>query len=388
MPRVGIIGGGITGLGLARDLAMRGLDVHLFERGSIGQETSSHTHGVLHSGARYAVKDPAAAKHCIQENRVLRDIAPHAVEDTGGLFLTVQGDSQSYRQEKLRACRECGIPVEEQDPSTVLDRHPYLTDDLKGAFAVPDAVFDPVKLMRSTAASAIDHGAAIHAATTVANINVAGSRATSVTARQDGEVHDVELDYVINAAGPWAGKVAALAGLDVPMRPTKGVMTVVDHGVDAVLNRCRPTDDGDIVLPSQDGAVIGTTSIEVDDPDDFPRDPDEERLMLQEGGAMVPEIEGATAERSYWGLRPLYSGAKETRDVTREFFLLDHADDGLERMCTVVGGKFTTHRYMAERTADRVCQTLGVDARCVTDENVLPVEDKLDDLFDGVSWPP
>jgi len=386
-PHVGIIGGGITGLGLARDLAMRGLEVTVFDRSSLGQETSSHTHGVLHSGARYAVKDPAAAKHCIEENRTLWEIVPHAIEDTGGLFLTLRGDSQAYRQDKIAACHECGIPVEERSPSAVKEEHPYLTEEIRGAFAVPDAVFDPVTIMRSTARSALDHGAAIHAETAVTDIRVSASEVVSLTVRQGGEVHDVGLDYVVNAAGPWAGEVADLAGLDVPMRPTKGVMTVTDHDIDPVLNRCRPTDDGDIVLPTAEGSVIGTTSIEVEDPDSFPRDPDEQHLMVQEGAAMVPGIEDATVERSYWGLRPLYSGAKETRDVTREFFLLDHADDGIENMCTVVGGKFTTHRLMAERTADHLCDRLGTGGRCRTAEEALP-EQGPDDLFEGVDWPP
>lgn len=386
-PHVGIIGGGITGLGLARDLAMRGLEVSLFERGSLGEETSSHTHGVLHSGARYAVKDPAAAKHCIEENRTLREIVPHAIEDTGGLFLTLSGDSQAYRQDKIDACHECGIPVEERSPSAVRDEHPYLTEDIRGAFAVPDAVFDPVTLMRSTARSALENGAAIHAETDVTDIAVRGSEVASLTARQGGEVHDVDLDYLVNAAGPWAGQVADLAGLEVPMRPTKGVMTVTDRDVDPVINRCRPTDDGDIVLPAAEGSVIGTTSIEVEDPDDFPQDPDEQRLMVQEGAAMVSSIDEATVKRSYWGLRPLYSGAKETRDVTREFFLLDHADDGLGNMCTVVGGKFTTHRLMAERTADHLCERLGVGEPCRTADEQLP-EGGPDELFEGIAWPP
>ncbi len=386
-PHVGIIGGGITGLSLARDLAMRGLEVTLFERSSLGDETSSHTHGVLHSGARYAVKDPAAAKHCIEENRILREIVPHAIEDTGGVFLTLKDDSQAYRQDKIGACHECGIPLEERSPSAVRDEYPYLTEDIRGAFVVPDAVFDPVAVMRSTARSALENGAAIHAETTVTDITVRGSEAVSLTARQGGEVHDVDLDHVVNAAGPWAGKVAGLAGLDVPMRPTKGVMTVTDHDVDPVINRCRQSDDGDIVLPTAEGSVIGTTSIGVEDPDEFPKDPDEERLMVQEGAAMVPGIADATVKRSYWGLRPLYSGAKETRDVTREFVLLDHADDGLENMCTVVGGKFTTHRLMAERTADHLCDRLGITEPCRTADKCLPAGGP-EDLFEDVGWPP
>lgn len=87
-----IIGGGITGIGIARDLAIRGLEVTVLEKGKIGCETSTHFHGMLHSGARYAVKDPYAAEKCMEENRILRDIAGQYIDFTEGLFLKRKED--------------------------------------------------------------------------------------------------------------------------------------------------------------------------------------------------------------------------------------------------------------------------------------------------------
>ena len=87
-----VIGGGATGTGIARDLAMRGVDVTLVDRGGLGGGTSGRSHGLLHSGARYAEADAEGAEECIVENRTLRDIAGACVRETGGLFVRLDGD--------------------------------------------------------------------------------------------------------------------------------------------------------------------------------------------------------------------------------------------------------------------------------------------------------
>ena len=82
-----VVGGGGTGTGTARDLAARGVDVTLVERGGLASGTSGRSHGLLHSGARYAESDPEGAVECREENEILRDIAGQWIDDTGGLFL-------------------------------------------------------------------------------------------------------------------------------------------------------------------------------------------------------------------------------------------------------------------------------------------------------------
>ena len=87
-----VIGGGATGTGVIRDLAMRGFKCILVEKGDLTNGTTGRYHGLLHSGGRYVVKDPQAAKECIEENRILRRIMPHCIEDTGGFFTLTPGD--------------------------------------------------------------------------------------------------------------------------------------------------------------------------------------------------------------------------------------------------------------------------------------------------------
>jgi glycerol-3-phosphate dehydrogenase len=108
---VAVIGGGATGVGVARDLSMRGVDVTLLERGpGLNAGTSGRSHGVLHSGARYAESDAEGAAHCLQENRILREIAGECVADSGGLFVRLADDDPDYFERKFDACHEVGMP--------------------------------------------------------------------------------------------------------------------------------------------------------------------------------------------------------------------------------------------------------------------------------------
>ena len=121
-----IIGGGATGGGVALDLALRGLKVALVERADLTDGTSGRYHGLLHSGGRYAVRDPESARECIEENRILRRIVPHAIEDTGGLFIQTPDDDPAYADKWVAACRAAGIEAEELSIAQMLREEPAL----------------------------------------------------------------------------------------------------------------------------------------------------------------------------------------------------------------------------------------------------------------------
>ena len=112
-----VIGGGATGAGTARDCALRGLRVLLVERFDFASGATGRNHGLLHSGARYAVTDRESAAECIRENMILRRIARHCVEPTDGLFITLPEDDLNYQATFVRACREAGIGAEIIDPA-------------------------------------------------------------------------------------------------------------------------------------------------------------------------------------------------------------------------------------------------------------------------------
>lgn len=387
-----VIGGGATGTGIARDLALRGVNVTLVDRNGLGSGTSGRSHGLLHSGARYAESDRVGAEECIEENEVLKGIAGACIRDTGGLFVRLEDDDPAYFEEKREACERADIPATVLSESEVQERVPELADEVEQAMEVPDAVIYPSRLVAANAADAREHGASIHPHAPVEDLTVEDGRVVSVDV--GGTVDDrIEAEYVVNAAGAWAGQLAEMAGVDVEMRPTRGVMISVEYdGLGPVLNRCRDPDDGDIVIPHEGEAVLGTTSVEVDDPDDYPKEEWEVERTFEECAAMLPPVADAPVVRKWWGVRPLYAPDEDERGgrgISRGFFRLDHADDGVENLVSVVGGKLTTYRQMAESTTDLICDRLDVDADSETaDRSLLGADDaeQLDafvEEFDG-----
>ncbi|WP_123534328.1 anaerobic glycerol-3-phosphate dehydrogenase subunit GlpA [Halosimplex salinum] len=388
-PHIAVVGGGSTGTGVARDLAMRGFDVTLVEQGNLTHGTTGRMHGLLHSGGRYAVSDQASATECIEENRVLRDIASHCVELTGGLFVKRPEDSEEYFQEKLAGCEACGIPAEVVSGAEARAMEPHLATDVEKAISVPDGAVDPFRLVVANAASAVEHGARVETHSKVTDLLVEDGEVVGLEVDHSSgpgvRVHGTEggretirADHVVNATGAWAGRIGDMAGLDIEVRPSKGVMTIMNvRQVDTVINRCRPKGDADIVVPHETTAILGTTDEEVSDPEDYPEEQWEVDMMIETLSELIPMLEEARTIRSFWGVRPLYEppdvGSEDPTDITRDFFLLDHDErDGLPGMTSIVGGKFTTYRMMAEDIADHVCDRFGVDADCRTADVPLP----------------
>jgi glycerol-3-phosphate dehydrogenase len=367
-----IIGGGATGGGTALDLALRGLRVALIERSDLTDGTSGRYHGLLHSGGRYAVRDPESAAECIVENRILRKIVPHAIEDTGGFFVQTPDDDPAYADKWIVACRECGIETEEISVGQMLKEEPALNPRITRVFRVPDASCDSFDVLTALGAAVSVLGGTVLTYHEIVGLTMAVGKVTGVTihSKRTGEEKRLGATLVVNAAGAWAGQIAAMAGCPLTVRPSKGTMIAMAYRfVNTILNRLHTPGDGDILVPVGTVTVIGTTSVNVLDPNETGVEPWEVQLMLREGEKLVPGFSQARALRAWAGVRPLYEEGKsiEGREAKRTFAVLDHATrDGVGGLVTVVGGKFTTYRLMAERAADIVCAHLGVTRPCTT----------------------
>ncbi len=373
-----VIGGGATGSGVLADLAMRGFQSILVERRDLAHGTTGRYHGLLHSGGRYVIKDPLAAGECITENRILRKIMPHAIEDTGGFFVVTPWDDPAFGDTFLRGCRNSGVPCEEVPLQQMLKEEPNLNPQISRCFRVPDAAADSFLATQSVTEMAVQHGAQVRVYHQVQQILRQGDRVVGAICHDlvRDEPVTIHADLVVNAAGAWAGKLARSAGLQVNVLAGKGTMLACNHRiVNTVINRCKMPSDGDILVPIQTVAVIGTTDEAVPDPDQFAIEPWEVRLMLEEGDKLVPGFKRMRMLRAWAGVRPLYqeSQAADSRDVTRAYTLLDHENrDGVSGFITITGGKWTTYRQMAEVTVDRVCAKLGTRRACRTRDAVLP----------------
>ena len=372
-----IIGGGVTGAGLARDLALRGVQVLVVERRDINAGASGRNHGLLHSGGRYVSTDPEAARECHQENEILKKVAPLCIQDTGGLFVAVEGDDETYVADFPYLCGQCGIPCEVLDLKEAGDREPSLSSKMIAAYGVDDAAIDPFKLSLENIAHAEALGATLLCNTKVLGFNTGnhGIKTVLLVDVNTGKETVVEPEQVINAAGPWVGEVAALAGLGIEMLYSKGTLLVTAHRVtESVVNRLRTPGDGDILVPGGTVSLLGTTSVRIDSPDRIIPTIKEVDLIVEEGGKMIPALKGIRYIRSYAGVRPLLKmdSNLDDRSVSRGFTLLDHRCDGLHNFATIPSGKLTTFRFMAEKTADLICEKLGLDAPCLTRTQPLP----------------
>lgn len=376
-PHVIVIGGGGTGGAVAHDLALRGLRVTVLERGEITSGTTGRHHGLLHSGGRYAVSDTESAVECITENRILRRIAPGSFELNDGLFVAVTDEDMDYLPRFVDGCEACDIPATVLTPAEALLLEPGLSPTIKAAVRVPDGTMDAMRLPMRFFASAQRNGAAIRTYTSVVGLRRENGAVTGVAIRDDvsGEESELAADLVVNATGPWAQRVADMAGVQVPIRCSPGVLVAVSaRPCEMVVNRLHPSGDGDIVLPQRGLAVIGTSSWVVDDPDELHLPEDHVRTMIEQGSRLVPAVAGAEIRAAWSAVRPLIgdAGSRTGRELSRTFKCFDHAErDGVEGFVTISGGKATTLRAMAEATADVVCRKLGVDEPCRTQDTVL-----------------
>src|SRR5262249_25891884 len=145
----------------AWDASLRGLDVVLVDRRDLAEGTSGRFHGMLHSGGRYVVKDPAAARECIAENRILRRVAADCIEDTGGLIGTTPWDDPDYADRSVDACRRTGVDCDEVTVAEALRQEPRLNAQISRAFRVPDGSIDVWKTVWALSDGAKQRGARI-----------------------------------------------------------------------------------------------------------------------------------------------------------------------------------------------------------------------------------
>lgn len=374
--KVIIIGAGFTGVATAYDLAQRGLDVTVVDRGPLVNGTSGRTHGLLHSGARYAVKDKESAIECIEENTILRKIVPEVIEPNGGLFVGTNESDMAYREAFMESNEACQIECKELTPTEALKLEPYINPNLLTAFLVPDGTFDPLRLAMAFAASAQAHGARFYLYCDVEElVSDGGGRVCGVKIwdRTTDKRSELRGDMIVNATGAWAGEIAEMAGAHVPVVPTPGIMVAYDRRlVNRTINRLNAPGDGDIILPQRRMVVVGTTSYEIKELDYVPVLSEQIEIMLERGSSLIPGISKAGMRGAYTATRPLIGGGTSGRSIARTFKFFDHEEsDGVSGLVTITGGKATTLRLMAEKTADFVVKKLGLEVPCRTADTRL-----------------
>lgn len=374
-----IIGGGITGAGIIRDLALRNISALLVDQQDLCAGASGGNHGLLHSGGRYVATDMDSAIECCEENRILKKIAPHCVEDCGGLFVAVEGDDLNFVERFPKLCQQAGIGCEPLTPEQAREEEPILSDKITHAFRVPDATVDPFHLALENVTHARMLGKGDYLPhTRLVQFEKSGKKICAALCQdhKTGKTIRIVADQYVNAGGAWAMDIARLAGCqDVHLLYSKGTLLVShDRMAGQVINRLRPPGDGDILVPGGTVSILGTTSVRTDYLDDIKPTMAEIDRNVLEARQMIPSLSDTRYIRAFSRIRPLLM-AKESesdRNSTRNFALFDHSDQGVENFCTITGGKLTTYRLMAEKTADLIATRLNNPEKCTTHTTPLP----------------
>ena len=178
----------------------------------------------------------------------------------------------------------------------------------------------------------------------------------------------------MNAAGAWAGEIAKLAGIHMSMIYSKGTLLITHNRItNHVINRLRIPSDGDILVPGGTVSIFGTTSVRIDSLEKIQPSIEETDLLVKEAKAIVPALENTRFIRAYAGVRPLIgeegsdqSSSGDDRSVSRGFVLMDHEAQKIDNFITITGGKMTTFRLMAEKTANLVAKKLKNTKECQT----------------------
>ena len=374
-----IIGGGVTGAGIMRDLALRGVHTLLIDKRDLCAGASGGNHGLLHSGGRYVVSDPHSAIECRIENELLKRLVPQCVEQTGGLFVAVDGDDLAFAEKFPQSCAAAGISCTEISPTEARRMEPLLSEKLIKAYLVPDATVDPFRLaLENVAHARLLNDSIYRPHTEVIGFEIDAGKIITAVCRDNRSLATlyIKARQYVNAGGAWAMDIARKAGCtDVNLLYSKGTLLVShDRMAGHVINRLRPPADGDILVPGGTVSVLGTTSIATDNLEMVRPTVAEIDRNVREGTAMIPALATARYIRAFSRVRPLLqsSPSEDGRAASRGFALLDHSSQKLTNFCTITGGKLTTFRMMAEKTADLVAKRLGNSQSCTTDSVPLP----------------
>ncbi|MFC7073077.1 FAD-dependent oxidoreductase [Halovenus rubra] len=409
-PHILVIGGGVIGTGIARDFAIRGLDVTLAERGTLTAGITGRCLGVLYSGAR--AQSDQLAQRLKHENEILHGIAGHCINHDESLLVT---DNEDISVDELcQRLEQRSISYDVLEGEEIDATEPALSDDIDRLIRVPDASVNQFELTIANARSAQRYGAEILTQTEVTDIAVEDGTIDTVTLEysppgrasdaltpdepvadggvpgstsggtmpgetndepkqvESGETEERDPDYIINAAGGQVEAVAAVAGINMTLESRSETTVCFDSKpVETPLSRYRSGNQEATMTTKQGTGVLGTVSKEVTDQTAVT--PANTKQLVDEMKAIVPAVGNAQQVQFSCGVRSTHPSLANKH----EYALIDHGDrHNCWGMTTVVGGSLTTHRYIAERVANEVCAKFGISRECKTESISLPATEE------------
>ncbi len=403
-----VIGGGINGAGIARDLAMRGVKIALFEKEDFGWATTWSSSSLIHGGARYIIHDIGVTKKSSEEAGILTKICPYMLSRRPFLIVIAKRkwltlfdvymsvyDLFSRLRYSMKHMRLSQSEVAEITGGEVIAK--------AGGILIEEYAVDPQRLSLVNILSAKENGAEVFNHTQVIAIEKKGEneKEKGMNVEKDknqkkddwkfslkvkdlsGKEFNVKAKIVINASGPWVDKVINQLGSSNQrrkLRPTKGIHIVFPGKLLNVVLSFRAIDGRYLLfVPLEDRTILGTTDDDFfGDPDELDITRDEVEYLLHSAEKFIPRIRYFKPFSCKVGLRPTpyVYGVNEDK-VTREAEI--HDDDDF---ISVLGGKLASFRLLSEIVSDYVCRKIGINAKCKTKDIPLPGAEGLDNFKD------
>ncbi len=372
-----VIGGGMAGAGVARDLTLRGASVALLEKGDFASGTSSKSSKLIHGGLRYLeLADFKLVRESLREKKRLERLAPQLVRPLPFLVPVYRGSSRGLITVRiglwLYDLLASGTSTERYRvlrAVEALSLEPGIrAEDLRGAgYYFDDLLLFPERMCLENVLSAARHGARVHNYCEVEEFvrgphGVDGVRVRDLLA---GRMHTIRARVVVNCGGPWVDRLRALAGMAEErlrvLRTTKGIHCLLPRMTERAVY--LPTHDERMifVIPWREFSLVGTTDTDFDDdPDRVWATRDEVRYLLEEVTKVLPDRRVAleNVAYTYAGVRPLsFEPGDSASRVSREHRVIPEGPD--RRFLSVTGTKLTCFRSLAEEVGDRVMRLLG-----------------------------
>lgn len=381
-----IVGGGITGAGIARDAALRGLKVLLLDKGDFGAGTSNASSGFIHGGARYLTTNIRTTQQSCVDSGVIQRIAPHLLFQIPLLYpiksrwqgVLVESFFSAYDtfSRHRNGKRHCTLSRDELQ--TLL---PGVSDEYVGAVTFDEWAVQAHRLVVANLRDAVAHGAEVRNYCEVTRLVTSAHNGrrmvtgVSVVDRLTGERSEFSARMVCNATGPWSMSFAQDNALTVKLRPAKGLHVIIPKKMTSFGVMCDAI-DGRLIffLPHGDVTIVGTTDDDTFESPDHLRPLADEVSYLKEGVShLYPAIAREVPSLTYWGVRPtLYARGPTEDDLSREHRMFDHAQtDSVDGVVSIAGGKLATYRIMSEETTDVICRKLRHPASCLTADKPL-----------------
>lgn len=385
-----IIGGGINGVGVARDAAMRGYSVLLLEKQDISSGATGACSGMIHGGIRYLMNDRTVTKMSCTDSGYIQRIARHMIFRIPFVMPVLKSDpfSKIYLElaevyfsayDRYQPLKN-GLPHARLSKETLKEVIPLITDDAIGAVTTDEWGIDPFRLAIENAKSAESYGAEIKLGYEVTDFIIENRVVKGIVAlnRNTGRREEFYAKVVANLTGPWSDRLTKNISKANKVRPSRGVHIIFDRRYLNFAVIAKAVDGRQVfICPHQNGMILGTTDDDYYGDLDCPYATlDDVEYLYEAMQRVIPDIRKFRAVRTMTGVRPtIYEYNKYEDDLTRDHKIIDHKEtDNIEGLLSMIGGKLAAYRLMSEEFVNVIDKKLGKKNICKTMSEPLPGE--------------